>query len=398
MQLLYHKHDIILTLETLIMVDTIVLMLPSSQFKIVKPNDFTPSTDLVYKNAAVRAVQNATTKEHKLGIYKPRLTITHRKIIDNRANMAGIDTHSSIALKIEFSAPKLLLGNNLEELQNKDFDRMITKLHERMLNMGVEIDQGYLKHAPVIAIHYAKNISLKDGSTPFHFISKIKQSYIPSRMDSNLTHYRNAGSGFKIHCNSHEIVFYDKLYDLHQSHISTKRSIDRDNSFDLKILDGIRTKKRKFEILRMEVRLNKRSKIKQLLSSINIKSDLTLRKLFKPAIAQKVLLHYVNQLECKRPALLELDHVSDKALLSTLVVHNPMLTPKQILQFFGFKKILETMTAEELKMILGKKHNRSWTRLLSDIQHIQLPITNSPFTIIKEQIQKYQPIKIRKTL
>lgn len=40
-------------------------------------------------------------------------------------------------LKIEFSAPKLLYGNNLEELETEHFDKVAKLLQERLRDMGV---------------------------------------------------------------------------------------------------------------------------------------------------------------------------------------------------------------------------------------------------------------------
>ena len=380
------------------MIDTIVLLIPSSQFIIIKPSNFIPCADLVYKNAANRAFQNITAAERKSGIYKPRLTLSRHITVDNAIATHKSLTAATIALKIEFSAPKLLLGNNCEEIENKDFETMIAKLHTLLFEMGVQIDIDNLRQAPIIAIHYAKNIVLTDGSTPYHYIQKIKSSYIPARVDATQTDYRNAGHSFKLHCNSYEVIFYDKIYDLQQAKQSSKRAIDAYNNFDIKILDGMRSKKKKFEVLRMEVRLNKCSKIKQLFNKIDIKIDLTLRKLFKPAIARKVLLHYVQEIEQKRPRLLEFRSTSDEALLCSLVINNPSLTPKQILQFFGFKKILESMSMHELKRIIAKKHERSWDRFMKEIELINIPSKDEPFEVIKKQLLRYKPLRLSKKL
>lgn len=381
------------------MIDTIVLLVNSEQFKIIQPNAFTPSADLVYKHEAIKATANATAKERKLGIYKPRLTLTRHRVIDNRSNIANkSNAKSNIALKIEFSAPHILYGNNFEELQNKDFQILAAKLHEILLDMGIKIDLDNLKQANVTAIHYAKNIALTDGSTPFHFIQKIKQAYIPKRIDSNQTNYRNAGHSFKLHCNSYEIVFYDKIYDLQQSKISKKRTVDIHSNFDIKILEKMRAKKRKFEILRIEVRLNKCSKIKQLFKKLSINTSLTFQKLFKAAIARKILLHYIQMIEQKRPALLEFQATSDEAFISMLIVQNPQLKPKQILQYFGFRKVLECMTLHELKMIMAKHHERSFARLIKEIETIKMPHANKSFEIIKKQIDRYKPLKLRRML
>lgn len=371
------------------MIDTIVLLIPPQQFTIINPESFTPCSDMIYQHRATKAILNPSVKERKANIYKPRLTLSRRK------NLQGI---SEIMLTIEVSLPKLIFGNNAEELQLKDFPTIIQKLHSLLHNMGIKITNTNLQNADIIAIHYSKNIVFTDGSTPFHYIQKIQQLAKPTALDSNRTNYRNAGHCFKYHCNTYEIVFYDKLSDVQMINSKgRKRAIDGDCIFDIKLLNKVRTKRKKFEILRMEVRLNKRSKIQQLCTTLNIKNDLTLRKLFRPAIARKVLLHYyITLLESKSSSLIDFKPLNDKALLTAIAVHNPQLKPKQILQFFGFKKALETVISDELKKIIVKEDGYSWNRLIKEIEMINIPLTQKPFEIIKQQITKYKPLKLRK--
>lgn len=78
------------------MIDTIVLLIPSSQFQILKPKNFIPSSDLVYKNMADKAVQYATASQRKMGIYKPRLTLTRHITIDNRLQSTTHKTETAI--------------------------------------------------------------------------------------------------------------------------------------------------------------------------------------------------------------------------------------------------------------------------------------------------------------
>ena len=70
--------------------------------------------------------QNPPKSDYKNRVYKPRLTITRRVV------------HGGIAtpLKIEFSGPKLLFLNNVDELENKDFGMVINTLQERLKEMG----------------------------------------------------------------------------------------------------------------------------------------------------------------------------------------------------------------------------------------------------------------------
>jgi hypothetical protein len=154
----------------------------------------------------------------------------------------------------------------------------------------------------------------------------------------------------------------------------------------LHMLKQLRTRK-KFEVLRMEVRLNKRIKIKQLFKTLSIKAELTFKKLFKPAISRKVLLHYLDELERKRPLLLDYKVSSSKALLADLIMNNPDMSPKQIMQLYGLKQALADVTLRELRVMFARHNKRSWYRLIAEVQKVQLPHTLSPLRNLREQLR-----------
>jgi hypothetical protein len=137
-------------------------------YRITEPDKFRPSARWIENplmiSSDIRSKQNTTKKELSRGIYKPCLTLS---------NCIGPSGHRDIMLKVELSLPKLLFGNNFQELRYKDFSLITKKLVEKLECMGVEIDENVLAHAHVSAIHYAKNIVLKDGSTPFHYIRPL---------------------------------------------------------------------------------------------------------------------------------------------------------------------------------------------------------------------------------
>ena len=291
------------------MIDTITLTLTNDKFHLSKPDKFTPSARWVHHPMpelhGIQSKQNPTKGEQQSGIYKPHLTITPH-----------FHPNGSIApmLKIQLSLPKLLFGNNLKELLYKDFKTVVTKLQAALKEMGIVATAEALVHAPVAAIHYAKNIPLTDGSTPYHYIQKIKEAYVQQALDVNEIAYRNDGCSYRWHCNTYEVVFYDKLKELEQTFQGSPQMLRTKLS-----------RQKKFEVLRMEVRLNKRQKIKQLFNSLGIKSKLTFKKLFKPSIAKKILLHYLDEVERKRPNLSNCTKTSTKSFLATLIVNNPWL-------------------------------------------------------------------------
>lgn len=373
------------------MVDTIVLTLPKDTFEISDPDMFEPSAR--WAQTASRVVrgmlskQNPTKKELLAGIYKPRLTLSRR---------IGSKDKPEIMLKVELSLPKLLFGNNFDELQRKDFVQLTHKLAETLGTMGIIITPEGLAQAPVSGIHYSKNIPLTDGSTPYHFINKIKEANIKLSLDVNQTDYRNAGHSYKWHCNSYEVAFYDKIRDLEAAKTSSKRSIEKDSELQRTIFNTLE-KRKKLEILRMEVRLNKRQKMKSLFKTLGIKSDLTFKSFFRPVNARKVLLHYIDVIESKRPVLLDYRTSSDKALIAALILNNPENSPKQTLQMFGLKKALEITTIRELR-VMFKSNDRSWYRLMADVNKVKLPMVQSPFRVIRECLTKFKPLKLAKII
>lgn len=370
------------------MIDTIVITLAKDMFEITDPEKFTPSAAWANSNRSQRGMlskQNPTKRELLKGIYKPRLTLAHRINKDGRRE---------IMLKIELSLPKLMFGNNFAELRFKDFAPLTHKLVTALADMGIDTTAQALAQAPISAIHYSKNIKLTDGSTPYHYIQRIKEANIQLTLDTNQTDYRNEGHSFKWHCNAYEVAFYDKIKDLEQAKISSKRALEKDNELQVHLFKKFQ-KRKMLEFLRMEVRLNKRAKIKQLLSKLGVNSDLTFKKLFKPAIAKKVLLHYMDELESKRPLLLDYKPKSPQGLLADLIFNNPDLTPKYIVQAYGLKQLLMAMNIRELRTMFAGRNKRNWYALLANAAKIKLPASPSPLRSLREQLIKFEMIKIK---
>lgn len=365
------------------MVDTMKLILDKNMFWITDVSLFQKERQNASRGYFT-LVQNPTKTELLNGIYKPRLTLT------KRFNASG---RFEETLSIELSLPKLLYKNNFDELQDDDFITITNLLSEILKAMGVRIFSVRIVSAPVSTIHYSKNIPLTDGSTPHYLISKIKEANIPLALDVNQTDYRNDGHSYKWHSNSYEVAFYDKIKDLEMAKKSDKRAIEKDNALQLNLFDGI-TERKKLEVLRMEVRLNTRQKMKQLFKALQIEKELTFQNLFSKTISQQVLLYYLSELEKQRPKLLDYSVSNPKALLADLIINNSKQKPLKILQAFGLKQALGTITPRELRAMFSKYTDRSWYRLFAEAKSIQLPITKSPFDVIRKNLTSFEPLKL----
>lgn len=373
------------------MLDTIVLTLSKGMYIISEPDRFEPSAKLILdENSSlggrgyIPAKQNPTKRELQNGFYKPRLTLT------NRYNHTG---RREATLKIELSLPKLLFSNNFDELSDNNFDAVTSLLRLRLKDMGIMVFTKVLENAPVSAIHYSKNIPLTDGTTPHYLISKIKEANINLSLDVNQTDYRNDGHSFKWHSNSYEVAFYDKIKDLEMARKSEKRAIENDNALQLNLFDSFQERKR-IEVLRIEVRLNKRQKIGQLFRTLGIKSDLTYKNLFSQSVSQQVLLHYLDELESKRLPLFDYKPNSPKTLLADLIIKNPNFGLKRTLQLYGLKQVFDTMTPRELRTMFNGYSQRSWYRLISDAKKVNLPTSVSPLGIIRDNLTNFIPLKL----
>lgn len=364
------------------MLDTIKLTLDKSMIAFIEKDLFQKETQNASRGYFT-LVQNPTKTELRSGTYKPRLTLT------NRFNTSG---QRGLTLSIEFSAPKLLYGNNFDELTDNDFPAVVEKLEAVLRTMGIRVFHELVLSAPVSAIHYSKNIPLMDGTTPHYLISKIKEANIPLALDVNQTDYRNDGHSYKWHSNSYEIAFYDKIKDLEAAKKSDKRAIEEDNLLQLHLFEDLQ--KKRLEVFRMEVRLNSRQKMKQLFATVGIETDLTFQNLFSASISQKVLLHYISELEKQRPSILDYKTESSNALLADVIVNNPKLSVPKMLQVFGLKHALDTVTLRELRAMLGKHSPRSWYRLIAEVKSVQLPRGKRPFELMRTSLETYEPLRL----
>ena len=206
------------------MLDTIKLCVPIEQCAINSPKVFKPSLNaFIRKN--IKYICNPSKNSSLQGEYQPKLTLI--KDFDNNNN-----------LFIEFSAPKIVFGNNFDELETTDFEKVLYKLHDKLKILDIEIPLEVLRNAKVSAIHYSKNIELKNAQC-VNLIEVISKLDISKRFDVTKTDYKNGGQLVRFHTNSYELAFYDKISDLQQSIISEKRAFEKNNIIQQNLLQQL---------------------------------------------------------------------------------------------------------------------------------------------------------------
>jgi hypothetical protein len=373
------------------MIDTIVLMLNQDMFQILNHDRFSPSTRNLYGlgteysrlggRSNINCYQNPTKTELKEGTYKPRLTVTKRMR----------DGRFMITLRIELSIPKLMYGNNFNELTDADFDAVTDRLRSVLAYMEVEVSKENLINAPVSVIHYSKNILLTDYTTPYTYLRTLAKLDIPKSLDVNTTDYRNGGHSFKCHTNSSEIVFYDKIKDLEQAKKSDKRALEKDNIIQLELFDELKRNK-PFEVLRMEIRLSGRQKIRKLLSSLGFNGKITSKNLFNSHLSKQILLYYLDQLQVGRPPFFDTRQEKPAEFIEKFLLKNPKKRLGTALKVLGFRTIVNQIGVREFRELAGAYDDTTWYALKKEMQGLDTLGPIEVFTTLRAQIRDFAPL------
>ena len=300
-------------------------------------------------------------------------------------------------LQVEFSVPKLLYGNNFDEVQKSDFKSICLKLKDSLYQIGVEIrDVRWIMDADISSVHYSKNIILTDYSSPHSYIKHISKANIKNIYDVNMTNYRNDGHSIKFHSNSFEVTFYDKLADLKQAKKSDKRAIENDNYTQLSLFTPLRELK-PFEVLRMEVRLGNRRTIKQILEKNSLNNiERNFCSLFKETISKTILLENLTNIENTYPVILRSDAETLEDFMTDIQLNNPDLKFKKLLEYTGAYSILQSSGVRGLRKITQRYPNYNWYRLNKEMKDLKLRKKLDVFGTIRASLEEFERVQLEK--
>ncbi len=367
------------------MIDTICLLIPKENMTYLSG---VASWELYSKTDHYeKFVRNPSNAEKATGKYFPRLTGYKRKFSQN-ANV-----------RMEFSAPKLLYLNNLDELEDKDFSKVIKTLQQRLKTIGVIVSESILENASVSSAHFSKNILLEDGYTSNHLISEMNKANLRKNFDFAKTRFMNDGQSLYAHTTAHQFVIYDKIADLNKG---KNRSIDKDQTqYQKSLFPEFNKEDEPQEIIRFEVRINHKRKLNKLLETLGYQKNPTFKDIFNSEISKKVVTDYWEKLIKERNLGLFSISPSLKDILQTLFLADKTLKPKQAIYLLGlFMLARDENGMRQLRTIVSKKsRDRTWYRMAKDMQQASKLITKNKLRDwvkqIDKSLKKYKPYKIK---
>jgi hypothetical protein len=340
------------------MIDTVCLLVPLANL------DHQTNPSWLSFSGPIKQIIMAPKTYRREGAYFPKLTILRGHF------------YPEPVMKIEFSAPKLIFGNNLQELSDHHLNEMLRALQTRLSICGLMVDTAVLAASPVAVVHYSKNILLRNGYTANHLISELCKLDYCKQLKASRTRYPLDGSAIYLHNKSHQLVIYDKMADLRNTE---RREFDRS-----------------VEVLRFEVRFCKKRKLNDFFTKIGRKRNPTFSDVFQSELSKQIITHYWEKIVKANESGLFTARGDPMKLLRETRRANPGVKPAKSLYLAGMLMLArEGHGLSELREILAPRDAKLWQRLKADHANATKSLNGLPrdwLIQIESALSEFSPV------
>lgn len=373
------------------MTDTVVLKF--EQYCILPKyyNNFTPSAIGMIKppyysfgrQKVLKCVLNPTTEDKRNGEYMPRVTLI--KAVRN----GYIDNY----LQVEFSAPKLLFGNNFDELTDDDFQEVCYVLSAKLRKMGIFIFSKQIEQAEVKTIHYSKNIVIDNYSTASAIISFLAKSNITTRKNASIKSYSNSGESVNFYTSKSSVVLYDKVAELGKAKITEKGRIEKDYYCQLSLFEKYQPRK-PFEVLRIESRHIGKKSIKKAFENIDIKlENLNFKRMFSSDFSKAILQHEFKDIKDNIMPI-SFNHQNMVDFANDINALNPNASFSTKIKAIGIKALMLETGSRDIRNVMQATPSQ-WSRIVKSMRELKYQkIEDRNLTIIERQLDNFKPVKL----
>src|SRR3989338_2059649 len=162
-------------------------------------------------------------------------------------------------LKAEFSVPKLLYRNSLQEVSERDLDKVLSALKKALGGVGIVIESDTIADALVSVVNFCKNVPLPQNIRMQEALSELKRVDISKVVDVTLKEEKNGGGWLHIYSGTIERVFYDKVADAMRPKV--KRKDKGRINYEREIIERYGLQNR--EVFRFEYRVKKAQTVRR---------------------------------------------------------------------------------------------------------------------------------------
>lgn len=359
------------------MIDTVILVIQGGSIRKLHGTHI-PEWSLHSKdNAYSKFIKAPTLLQKTDGIYRPRV--------------AGIKRGQSRVLRVEFSVPKLLHRNNLDEVSDIDFGLVVRTLRECLADYGIVVKESAIREAEIVSFHPSKNIILSDGFTVGNVLTELSKVNLTQKMELTKQTFYNGGASLQFWSKSHSFVIYDKKKDYFKS---KGGATDKDRlGYTTSFLDEIYQLP---EILKLEVRLSEKRKLNEVLEGLGYKKNPSFHEVFNGEMCQKILNQYWRTLVSDNNCFLFSSTTAPQNFLRLIMKNHPEIKQKQALYLVGL-----IQSAKDDGGITGLRKtldisNRAWYRLVDDFLKLDFLSENELAWVkdVEDQLSTFNALKL----
>lgn len=377
-----------------VMNDTILIKLKSKEFTITESWNWKPplpeitSPVMPYMPFYSKYSLNRKCADR----YYPKLTL--------RSYWNRETQKPDIQLTIDFSAPKILFNNNVDEIDENDYEELVKTLRQRLFEMGLVTSIEAISQSQVYQIHFSKNVLLSDYESVSNATRTIAKMDIPKRLKVCSDRFQNEGNALRIYNSQQQIVIYDKVKDS-QKFLNEAEDKDR-TDYQQKLLKTIKKSNKPLETLRLEIRILNRKKLNWLLQSLGFNQNPTLKEIFKRNISQAVLKYYWKLITPENSQFLL--HYTDENTHKQIetYLHNKKIRKIHFIEALGIAKLIDNSKKFGIRDIEITSYinysTRTWLRNLHYFDFIQEMVKETSQSNFLENVNKslevFEPLKV----
>lgn len=299
----------------------------------------------------------------------------------------------------EFSLPKLIYENSLQEVSDKDFQKAISALQNALLKVGIVAETNAIAGARVSAIHFCKNIVLPVDIRLQDILSELGRVDISKVVDITTKENKNGGQVLHIYSGTVERVFYDKVTDAMRPKV--KRKDKGHISYERTIIEKYQLENR--EVFRYEYRIKKTQTVAREVNKAlerEPKTYVTFRDIFSEGLSKKILINSWRDLVQRPENQLALIGPTDnfKLLLKIIEGSNKLggaHSMNRALIAYGLVCIIRDYGVKEFRKIIfsfwNTSHPERLTKKIVEASGLTkgLPYSNG-IAFVDKNLEKYE--------
>lgn len=189
--------------------------------------------------------------------------------------------------RITFSVPKLLYGNNISELSERQFEEVVRLLRTQLafLNLPTDITEDDIKNGLVRRVDFGKNIIMPKATSAKLLGETLARAKHHHRSKYSQVQYRD-GDLYRESIQKRAIIVYDKIAEYCNTKAKPISNLDK-QIFEL-------NKSKKIQVVRLEVQVQSTQQLKRELAMLGRKNlgAIKFRDVFSDTLSKQILTKY----------------------------------------------------------------------------------------------------------